>query len=411
MQLSVAEGEGRAQLFEDVVGERLGMLPLAERQDAELVAGEARQHIVLSEYRADSMRRLLQCQVAAAVTEAVVDPLKVVQVHHQHGQRLAFLARGQDLGDHLGEGAAVEQIGQRVVMGHRVELVLGLVECLALLAEALFGPAGGDAGDDYQQGDQTDCRGEDGMLAAVTAEWGGVLQHVGGDCQGQRMHAGVVHRNDRRTHQQAAEQALPVLMPALAGAEVKPQHQRGDRGADGDQHRGGEGQRCVVERGQRADRRHSGVVHGGNADAGGRSGHRVLRNAEAIAAEQMHHHIGHGYGDQQRKQGNAMVVADVQRCAEGQHADEMHRPDAAAQGERTDPTPQFATARAAAAADPLGQRQGGERRRAGDQVGKNDQQRVVTVAKQSDLVGGKLGKQESGHAAALEQFGRPASWR
>jgi len=142
-----------------------------------------------------------------------------------------------------------------------------------------------------------------------------------------------------------------------------------------------------------------------DADAGGRAGQRVLRHAEAIAAEQMHHHIRHGHGDQQRKQGDAMVVADVQWRAEGQHADEVHRPDAATQSERADPTPQVAAARAAAAADPLGQRQCGERGRAGDQVGENDQQRVVTVAEQGNLVGGKVGKEKSGHAAALEQSG------
>ena len=71
----------------------------------------------------------------------------------------ALLACGQHLGDHLGESAAVEKVGQWVVVGHGVELVLGQIERLALLAEALFGPARSDAGDDHQQGYQADRRG------------------------------------------------------------------------------------------------------------------------------------------------------------------------------------------------------------------------------------------------------------
>ncbi len=202
-QLGVAQNERRAQLVEDPLGGRLGMLPGAQGEHAELVAGEARQHVVLTEHRANALRRLLQCQVAAAVAEAVVDALEVVQVHHEHRQCLALLACGQHLGDHLGESAAVEKVGQRVVVGHGVELVLGQIERLALLAEALFGPARSNAGDDHQQGYQADRRGEC-ALAGVAAEWRGVLHETGGDCQGQRVHPGVVHGDDCRTHHQAA---------------------------------------------------------------------------------------------------------------------------------------------------------------------------------------------------------------
>ena len=37
------------------------MLPGARGEHAELVAGEARQHVVLTEHRANALRRLLQC--------------------------------------------------------------------------------------------------------------------------------------------------------------------------------------------------------------------------------------------------------------------------------------------------------------------------------------------------------------
>ena len=60
-QLGVAQHERRAQLVEDPLGGRLGMLPGAQGEYAELVAGEARQHVVLTEHRANALRRLLQC--------------------------------------------------------------------------------------------------------------------------------------------------------------------------------------------------------------------------------------------------------------------------------------------------------------------------------------------------------------
>ena len=97
--------------------------------------------------------------VADGVAERVVDVLEAVEVEHQDRAAMAVaLGRSQRAVELLLEAAAVEQPGQRVVVGEVLQLAL---EALALgdvddLADAVGGPAGlvGDGGDGHQHPDE-----------------------------------------------------------------------------------------------------------------------------------------------------------------------------------------------------------------------------------------------------------------
>ncbi|MNP67588.1 hypothetical protein D3C76_1634380 [compost metagenome] len=60
--------------------------------------------------------------IAGVVTEAVVDPLEMVDVEEQHGEHAApvvFCAKS--LGEQLVETAAVDQVGQGIVVRHLLQ--------------------------------------------------------------------------------------------------------------------------------------------------------------------------------------------------------------------------------------------------------------------------------------------------
>ncbi len=216
-------------------------------------------------------------------------------------------------------------------MGHRVELVLGPVQRLALFAEALLGPACGDAGDDHQQCHHADGQRQ-GLLVSAAGVRGDLQQQAARHRQHQCVHAGVMHGHDGQAHDQTTGAPLPVVAAAMVVAEVEAQDQRHQHGGDGNQDRQAEGPGLVVQRGRRANGRHPGVVHRGNAGAGGGSRQAVLPAAQALAAEQAHDQVGGGHGDHQREQGNPVIVGNIQWRLKRQHRDEVHRPDAAAQG-------------------------------------------------------------------------------
>ncbi len=90
-QLDILDRQRWPQLFEDAPCQYLGGLQVAKGEHAKLVAGKARQAVMRAEHRADALGDQLQRQITAAMTEAVVDALEVVQVHHQYGQGLGLL--------------------------------------------------------------------------------------------------------------------------------------------------------------------------------------------------------------------------------------------------------------------------------------------------------------------------------
>ncbi|MNF60641.1 hypothetical protein D3C84_422630 [compost metagenome] len=89
-------------------------------EEAELVTAETRHHIFVTAYRPlDVLGQDFEQFVAGVVAEAVVDPLEVVDVQKHHREHAAFIGfLEQLLGENLVEAAAVDQVGQGVIVRH-----------------------------------------------------------------------------------------------------------------------------------------------------------------------------------------------------------------------------------------------------------------------------------------------------
>src|SRR5690606_28002269 len=92
------------------------LLAAAFEQDAELVAAEARDHVVRAQPRLHELRDLAQQLVAGGVAERVVDDLELVEVEVQERVAQPFLVgavEGRD--EPVLELATIDEAGQRVV--------------------------------------------------------------------------------------------------------------------------------------------------------------------------------------------------------------------------------------------------------------------------------------------------------
>ncbi|MNS51167.1 hypothetical protein D3C72_838340 [compost metagenome] len=172
-----------------------------------------------------------------------------------------------------------------------------------------------------------------------------------------RGHAGVVHADDGEAHHHRRQAAnLPHIRGVCAQTEGDPQGRC--RGAHGNQQRGPEQRRVIVDARQHAQRGHAGVVHEGDAGAHDQRAKRQLLPRQARLADQPQGKARGQHGNQQRERGQGKVVAQVDGQAEGEHADEVHRPHADAHGQRATPHPQ-AGSPAFGRGDAAGQVKGG----------------------------------------------------
>ena len=98
--------------------------PAVGHQHGELVAAEAGDHLAVAQPIAQGVRDLADQLVSGAVAERVVDVLEQVDVD-QHARRAAVAGDVVDVALELAlERAAVEQAGERVVVGHVAQLGL-----------------------------------------------------------------------------------------------------------------------------------------------------------------------------------------------------------------------------------------------------------------------------------------------
>ncbi|MDT4864956.1 hypothetical protein FQZ97_997330 [compost metagenome] len=123
-------------------------------------------------------------------------------------------------------------------------------------------------------------------------------------------------------------------------------------------------------------------MHGADARAHGQRATEELPERLFGLAHQPQGESRDEHGDQQRQQGQWQVVAQGDGQAEGEHADEVHRPDADAHGDGTTADPQH-RAKSLAAGHPPGQVQRRVGREDGHQQG-NENEGVVVAAREHE---------------------------
>ncbi|MNE29626.1 hypothetical protein D3C80_1231160 [compost metagenome] len=142
-----------------------------------------------------------------------------------------------------------------------------------------------------------------------------------------RCHRGVVHADNRHAHHhRRGAPDLPDIQGLLTQAEGNPQGCR--RSAHGNHQRQAEQHRVVVDARLHQQRGHAGVMHAADTRAHDQRPQAQLGPGQARLADQPQGKTGRQPGDQQRQKRQGQVVAQRDRQAEGEHADEVHRPDA-----------------------------------------------------------------------------------
>ncbi|MNU54781.1 hypothetical protein D3C71_438400 [compost metagenome] len=263
-----------------------------------------------------------------------------------------------------------QAIGRRIDDGAQARFTdAGVAQQLAVAQQAVRGRHEDGQGD----GDQGHGQGHERGLHRNR-----VLACRGRAGKTRGQHACVVHSGNGQAHHHAAEQQGCQRAQALAHgaqAEAYPQRQHGQ--GDGHQQRQGEQPGLVAQGQRRLHGGHAAVMHGTDAHADEHAAHHQLPPVDARTRQQVQRHPRSGHAGQHRQQGQARVEGHACADIEGQHADEVHRPDAAAERDGARDDGRLALKAALAAARHAGDLQGHERGKDGDTDGKQHQPRIV----------------------------------
>jgi hypothetical protein len=223
-------------------------------------------------------------------------------------------------------------------------------------------------GETQRKNDEGGAGDDDRQQLGVEA----VGQRIVGDAEreGGGEHAGEMHAGDGGAHHEGGAE----LHQQAFEAEAQPERHAG-RGHR-DHHRGDEQGPVIAEGGAHQHRLHAGVMHDDDADAGDQAGQQQPHGFQRAESDQRIAGTDRDDREQHRGRGPDEVIGDRDRHREGQHGDEMHRPDAAAQGDRRAAQPEQPGA-AGGVADPPGEIQRGEGGEDGNHAGQSDQPRVV----------------------------------
>lgn len=164
--------------------------------------------------------------------------------------------------------------------------------------------------------------------------------------------------------------------------QVPGQGQERDAGKDRHHNRQGKHPRLVVLRGGGAHGRHAQIVHDADADPHYHSADQAAPYGQLRDGQCSHgHQCGNQY-DQQGSQRDGEVIGDFERCLEGQHADEVHRPYATGQAKRAQRFPEPTAFEGVDLDDTVRNVQRGKARSTGHAVSQRDQKQVVTTVDQ-----------------------------
>ncbi|CAM5686173.1 hypothetical protein SGLAM104S_02952 [Streptomyces glaucescens] len=171
--------------------------------------------------------------------------------------------------------------------------------------------------------------GEQGRGRVARAGGGGAVQV---DAQGG--HPGVVHATDREAHDEARADA-PQEPSDLAG-----RREGGGGGGHRYDDRGGDGEGVVLQLSVQAHSGHAQVVHRRDAQTGDGAAGEQGGPGGAPVADDEDPDAHHDDGDGQAGEGRRSVVVDRRLLdSEPHHRDEVHGPDAGADGRRAEREP------------------------------------------------------------------------
>ncbi len=155
-------------------------------------------------------------------------------------------------------------------------------------------------------------------------------QHIDLGLEAQCIQARIVHAGNGQAHDDAGHQRGP--QPArVAQPEAHPQRQHGH--ACRHDHRQQHAPGVVEHRGPGLGRRHADVVHGANAQPHEHAAAHQRLRGQLRPHHQRQRQPGRQHAGQHGQRGDPGVVVAKGAGHEGQHADEVHGPDARAQAE------------------------------------------------------------------------------
>ncbi len=192
-------------------------------------------------------------------------------------------------------------------------------------------------------------------------------------------------------------------------AQTKAHPQRQHRQHHGDHNRERENRRVVAQHRRHAHGRHAGVVHGADACADGNAAADQLPGPEVAPRDQPERQGRSGDARQQRPERNGPVVADRAE-AEGQHADEVHRPDAGTERQAAGHQRHGAQPQVALLAGHLRQPQRHARSKDRQDYGQRHEQRVIGAGrKQAGVARRREQRVETGqiHRAVIRNAAHP----
>ena len=267
------------------------------------------------------------------MAECVVDRFEAVEVDEHQGEAATLLLHLFDrLIDAVVEQHAVGQTGQRIVQGQLGEFAVGHRQRVRQISGARFEAGIENRG---QQGNRQHRQSgdHDQTVEAIALQ---AIERRAAETAVRKLrssHAGVVHADNRHAHDyRRAGANQPYIGRLLTQAKGNPQSRC--RGADGNQQGGTEQGRVVIDARCHAQRGHTGVMHGADARPHDQRTESQLRQRQFRLADQPQGETAGQHRDQQRQRSEGEVIAQVDRQFEGEHADEMHRPDANAHRQR-----------------------------------------------------------------------------
>lgn len=233
----------------------------------------------------------------------------------------------------------------------------------------------GEADAEDQQGARGDHEGQAlgrDEVRAADAPFAGMRPEPHGG------HGRVVHARGREAHGHAAERTLHGREPGRLGAVPEGQVQAEERGDERDGDREHHEHRVPDEVGRHAHGRHGDVVHAGDRRAHAHAAEHQIANRGARQADGAQRDERRGERHQERRDEQAHVVGHRHVVhAHGEHADEVHVPDADPQGEGAADQPDDPGAARTCARDHAGEIEACVRGDDRDDHGERDEQRIV----------------------------------